>query len=238
MREKPVRVAGLRTVAPELAQSLADFSHRKDIPPLRGCRKHPYGGRLPAAGLPSLRFPRALARSCFIGIPRASQRNHGPAVREGSMAAPAPVRSRRSDTCPLSNASVPSVSRNGPTSSGSRSRPTKAWSAWANRSGGEAVEAVIHEQAAPWLLGRDARRIEAISRHLSTPYLGFHQLRRRGAGGERGRSRAVGPRRQAPWHSGARGAGRGGAHRNPRLQHLRGLCLQHRRRGSPRRGRR
>ncbi|WP_159994650.1 mandelate racemase/muconate lactonizing enzyme family protein [Roseomonas sp. 18066] len=40
--------------------------------------------------------------------------------------------------------------------------------------GAEAVEAVIHEQVAPWLLGRDARRIEAVSRHLMTPYLGFH----------------------------------------------------------------
>lgn len=40
--------------------------------------------------------------------------------------------------------------------------------------GAEAVEAVIHEQVAPWLLGRDARRIEAVSRHLLTPYLGFH----------------------------------------------------------------
>jgi L-alanine-DL-glutamate epimerase-like enolase superfamily enzyme len=40
--------------------------------------------------------------------------------------------------------------------------------------GAEAVEATIHEQAVPWLLGRDARRIEAISRHLLTPYLGFH----------------------------------------------------------------
>ena len=37
-----------------------------------------------------------------------------------------------------------------------------------------ATEAVIHEQVAPWLLGRDARRIEAVSRHLMTPYLGFH----------------------------------------------------------------
>ena len=26
---------------------------------------------------------------------------------------------------------------------------------------------------APWLIGRDSRRIEAISRHLMTPYLGF-----------------------------------------------------------------
>jgi galactonate dehydratase len=40
--------------------------------------------------------------------------------------------------------------------------------------GAQAVEAVIHEQVVPWLLGRDARRIEAVSRHLLAPYLGFH----------------------------------------------------------------
>lgn len=40
--------------------------------------------------------------------------------------------------------------------------------------GAPAVEAVLHDQAAPFLLGRDSRRIEAISRHLLTPYLGFH----------------------------------------------------------------
>ncbi len=40
--------------------------------------------------------------------------------------------------------------------------------------GAQATEAVIHEQIAPWLLGRDARRIEAVSRQLTTPYLGFH----------------------------------------------------------------
>ena len=45
--------------------------------------------------------------------------------------------------------------------------------------GAQATEAVIHESIAPWLLGRDARRIEAVSRHLTTPYLGFH-----GAGAE------------------------------------------------------
>ena len=39
--------------------------------------------------------------------------------------------------------------------------------------GAAAVEAVIHESVAPWLLGRDSRRIEAISRHLTTPYVGF-----------------------------------------------------------------
>ena len=40
--------------------------------------------------------------------------------------------------------------------------------------GTQATEAVIHEQIAPWLLGRDSRRIEAVSRHLMTPYIGFH----------------------------------------------------------------
>jgi L-alanine-DL-glutamate epimerase-like enolase superfamily enzyme len=40
--------------------------------------------------------------------------------------------------------------------------------------GTAAVEAVLHDQVAPWLLGRDSRRIEAVSRHLLTPYLGFH----------------------------------------------------------------
>lgn len=39
--------------------------------------------------------------------------------------------------------------------------------------GAQAVEAVVHESVAPWLLGRDSRRIEAISRHLTTPYVGF-----------------------------------------------------------------
>ena len=39
--------------------------------------------------------------------------------------------------------------------------------------GAQAVEAVLHEQVAPWLLGRDARRIEAVSRHLTSPYVGF-----------------------------------------------------------------
>lgn len=40
--------------------------------------------------------------------------------------------------------------------------------------GAQAVEAAIHEQIAPWLVGRDSRRIEAVSRYLMTPYLGFH----------------------------------------------------------------
>jgi L-alanine-DL-glutamate epimerase-like enolase superfamily enzyme len=40
--------------------------------------------------------------------------------------------------------------------------------------GAQATEAVIHEQVAPWLIGRDAREIEAVSRHLTTPYIGFH----------------------------------------------------------------
>ncbi|WP_426957131.1 mandelate racemase/muconate lactonizing enzyme family protein [Muricoccus radiodurans] len=39
--------------------------------------------------------------------------------------------------------------------------------------GSQAVEAVMHESVAPYLLGRDSRRIEAASRHLLTPYVGF-----------------------------------------------------------------
>ncbi len=40
--------------------------------------------------------------------------------------------------------------------------------------GAPAVEAQIHDLVAPAVLGRDSRRIEAISRQLMTPYLGFH----------------------------------------------------------------
>ncbi|WP_207662184.1 mandelate racemase/muconate lactonizing enzyme family protein [Clostridium sp. AM58-1XD] len=40
--------------------------------------------------------------------------------------------------------------------------------------GAEAVEAVIHSEIAPWLLGQDSCRIEYISRVLLTPYVGFH----------------------------------------------------------------
>lgn len=40
--------------------------------------------------------------------------------------------------------------------------------------GSQAVEAVIHEQVAPYLLGKDARQIEAVSRHLMSPYVGFN----------------------------------------------------------------
>lgn len=39
--------------------------------------------------------------------------------------------------------------------------------------GAPAAEAVLPDQVAPWLLGQDARRIEAVSRHLTTPYLDF-----------------------------------------------------------------
>ncbi|MEK9283962.1 hypothetical protein MTR72_30720 [Bradyrhizobium sp. ISRA442] len=42
--------------------------------------------------------------------------------------------------------------------------------------GAQAVEAAVHELAAPLLLGQDSRRIEAISRQLLTPYLGFHSV--------------------------------------------------------------
>ncbi|HEY2131748.1 MAG TPA: mandelate racemase/muconate lactonizing enzyme family protein [Acetobacteraceae bacterium] len=40
--------------------------------------------------------------------------------------------------------------------------------------GAQAVEASLHEQVAPWLIGRDSRQIEGISRQLMTPYLGFN----------------------------------------------------------------
>jgi L-alanine-DL-glutamate epimerase-like enolase superfamily enzyme len=39
--------------------------------------------------------------------------------------------------------------------------------------GAQAVEAVIHEQVAPQIIGYDSRRIGAISRMLHTPYVGF-----------------------------------------------------------------
>jgi len=39
--------------------------------------------------------------------------------------------------------------------------------------GAQAIESVVHEQAAPWLLGRDASHIEAVSQQLMNPYLGF-----------------------------------------------------------------
>ncbi|WP_061169625.1 mandelate racemase/muconate lactonizing enzyme family protein [Caballeronia hypogeia] len=39
--------------------------------------------------------------------------------------------------------------------------------------GAQAVEAVIHEQVAPQILGRDSRQVEAISRQLHTPYVEF-----------------------------------------------------------------
>lgn len=40
--------------------------------------------------------------------------------------------------------------------------------------GAASVETCLHEELAPWLLGRDARHIEGISRHLLTPYVGYH----------------------------------------------------------------
>lgn len=39
--------------------------------------------------------------------------------------------------------------------------------------GAAAIETVLHEQIAPWLIGRDARHIEAVSRELLGPYVGF-----------------------------------------------------------------
>ena len=40
--------------------------------------------------------------------------------------------------------------------------------------GAATVEAALHEQVAPQVIGRDARHIEGLSRQLLTPYLGFH----------------------------------------------------------------
>jgi L-alanine-DL-glutamate epimerase-like enolase superfamily enzyme len=40
--------------------------------------------------------------------------------------------------------------------------------------GAAVVEAALHEEIAPWLLGRDATHIEGISRHLLNPYVGFN----------------------------------------------------------------
>lgn len=40
--------------------------------------------------------------------------------------------------------------------------------------GAASVETCLHEELAPWLLGRDARHMEGISRHLLTPYVGYN----------------------------------------------------------------
>lgn len=40
--------------------------------------------------------------------------------------------------------------------------------------GAATVETCLHEELAPWLLGRDARQMEGISRHLLTPYVGYN----------------------------------------------------------------
>jgi L-alanine-DL-glutamate epimerase-like enolase superfamily enzyme len=40
--------------------------------------------------------------------------------------------------------------------------------------GAPTVETMLHEEIAPWLLGRDSAQIEAISRHLLNPYVGFN----------------------------------------------------------------
>jgi L-alanine-DL-glutamate epimerase-like enolase superfamily enzyme len=78
--------------------------------------------------------------------------------------------------------------------------------------GAEAAEAVLHAEVAPWLIGRDARRIEAISRHLLAPYIGFHS-----AGAEVRAASAVdlalwdlaGQRHGIPLHEALGGAVRG-----------------------------
>lgn len=40
--------------------------------------------------------------------------------------------------------------------------------------GAASVETCLHEELAPWLLGRDTRHIEGISRHLLTSYVGYN----------------------------------------------------------------
>ena len=40
--------------------------------------------------------------------------------------------------------------------------------------GAASVETCLHEELAPWLLGRDARHMEGISRHMLTPYVGYN----------------------------------------------------------------
>ena len=93
--------------------------------------------------------------------------------------------------------------------------------------GAQAVEAALHEHVAPWLLGRDSRRIEAISRHLLTPYLGFHSVSaevRAASAVDIALWDLTGQRHGIPVHEALGGASRA---RDPRLQHLRRLRLQH-----------
>ncbi|QIL74225.1 mandelate racemase/muconate lactonizing enzyme family protein (plasmid) [Diaphorobacter sp. HDW4B] len=40
--------------------------------------------------------------------------------------------------------------------------------------GAVSVDACLHGELAPWLIGRDARHMEGISRHLLTPYVGYN----------------------------------------------------------------
>ncbi|EMB2344116.1 mandelate racemase/muconate lactonizing enzyme family protein [Klebsiella pneumoniae] len=40
--------------------------------------------------------------------------------------------------------------------------------------GSEAIEAVIHHQLAPFLIGKDSRQIEGLSRTMLSPYIGYH----------------------------------------------------------------
>ncbi len=77
--------------------------------------------------------------------------------------------------------------------------------------GAQAVEAALHEQVAPWLLGRDPRDIEAVSRQLTAPYIGFG-----GSGAEMRAASAVdialwdlaGQRHGIPLHEALGGAAR------------------------------
>ena len=91
--------------------------------------------------------------------------------------------------------------------------------------GAEAVEAYIHESAAPYLLGKDPLHIEKHARAL-TPYVGYASAGCRGARqlGDRyrplGSVRALGRSADLP----TAGWAEPGSH--PHLQHLRRLSLR------------
>ena len=94
--------------------------------------------------------------------------------------------------------------------------------------GAASVEAVPARGARALAAGARCPAHRGISRHLLTPYRRLQQLGRRGARGQCGRHRAVGPGRPAPGRARARSAGRRVAHRASGLQHLRRLRLQQR----------
>lgn len=93
--------------------------------------------------------------------------------------------------------------------------------------GAQAVEAVLHEQTAPAIIGRAAENITSISSELLNPYVGFGS-----SSAEVRAASAVdialwdlaGQRAGVPLHVARRGRG---TRSRPRLQHLRWLRLQY-----------